>query len=246
MQLHHLIFRFTLFSFLIFVFSVGVAQPTVNHSYFFTDHSLKATRAILSLQERDHALWNSVSEGQEFFENTPIRFMLNDDERDVRDMSARERIVFGGYLGLQIGNLITSVNISPTLGYLLTNRLTAGIGGTYQYYRDRGWGTSADFTSSTHIYGGSVYARYLIFRQFFAHVEYEALNLDSQIGFSPATGANPNDSRYWEYNYFAGGGYRTPLGPKVFLNLMILYNFNDSSAVYYQNPIFRFGVDVRL
>jgi hypothetical protein len=164
-----------------------------------------------------------------------------DDEKDVKDMSTRERIFVGGYIGLQFGT-ITSVNISPTIGYRLSNKLSAGVGGTYQYYRNRGWLLVSDVSYSTHIYGGSVFARYLITRQFFAHGELEALNLDSRIGFS----ANPSENRFWERNYFLGGGYRQALGPRTFLNIMLLYNFNNNSVIYYQNPIFRFGLDVRM
>ncbi|MFW5757670.1 MAG: hypothetical protein ACOCUQ_02485 [Bacteroidota bacterium] len=238
--------RISVSVFLIFSFGFSSAQNQGVNSSPKTDLLFHSTLNGFSLYETDHVLWKSDADFQKTFENSGFDFVLLDDERDVKEMSTRERIIFGGYLGLQIGNLITSVNISPTIGYLITNRLTAGLGGTYQYYRDRGWGSSVDFSTSTHIYGGSVYTRYLVFRQIFAHLEFEALNLDSQMGFSPATGANPNDERYWEYNYFAGGGYRAPLGPKVFLNLMVLYNFNTSSVVYYQNPVFRFGVEVRM
>lgn len=167
---------------------------------------------------------------------------IADDEEKVRDLPTRERIYVGGYIGLQIGT-ITAIVVSPTVAYRFTNRYTMGLGGTYQYYRDRGWGVSPEFSASTNIFGGSVFARYNVTRQFFAHTEFEALNLDSQMGFG--TGSSL-DGRFWEYNYFAGGGYRTPLGPRAYLNLMILYNFNPESVVHYQNPVFRFGLDVRL
>ena len=164
-----------------------------------------------------------------------------DDEKDVRDLPTRERIFIGGYLGLQIGT-ITSINISPTIGYLITNQLSAGVGGTYQYYRNRGWLLINNISYSAHIYGGSVFARYRITRNIFAHVELEALNLDSRIGFD----VQREESRFWERNYFVGGGYRQELGPRTFLNVMLLYNFNSNSVIYHQNPIFRFGIDVSI
>ncbi|TVQ92315.1 MAG: hypothetical protein EA393_03950 [Bacteroidetes bacterium] len=164
------------------------------------------------------------------------------DEEDVRDLPTRERIFVGGYIGLQIGT-VTAIVVSPTIAYRFTNRLTMGLGGTYQYYRDRGWGISPEFSSSTNIFGGSAFARYSITPQFFGHIEYEALNLDSQMGFSLDS---TNEDRFWEHNFFAGGGYRAPLSPRAFLNLMVLYNFNSESVVYYQNPILRIGLDVRL
>jgi hypothetical protein len=168
----------------------------------------------------------------------------DDDEVDVRDLPIRERIFVGGNLGLQISNINTSVVISPMVGFRFTNRFSSGMNLTYQYYRDRGWGNLAGFTSVTHIYGGSVFVRYRVTRQFFAHAEYEALNLDSQMAWQLNTPGS--EGRFWEQNYFLGGGYRAPLGARANLNLMLLYNFNNSSVVYFQNPIFRLGVDVRL
>lgn len=169
--------------------------------------------------------------------------IAQEEEEDVKDLPTRERIFLGGNIGLQISNINTMVNVSPIIGYRLTNRLSPGIGLTYQYYRDSGWANQSGFTAVSHIYGGSAFARYRILPQLFAHVEFEALNLDSQMGFRTEP---DRDSRFWEYNYFVGGGYRAFLGGRTHLNLMLLYNLNSSSVVYYQNPIFRIGVDVRL
>lgn len=172
----------------------------------------------------------------------PLALKAEEDE-DVKELPTRERIFLGGNIGLQISNINTMVVVSPIIGYRLTSRLSPGIGLTYQYYRDSGWANQSGFSAVTHIYGGSAFARYRIFPQLFAHVEFEALNLDSQMGFRTEP---DRDSRFWEYNYFVGGGYRAFLGGRTHINLMLLYNLNNSSVVYYQNPIFRIGVDVRL
>lgn len=170
-----------------------------------------------------------------------LPLMAGDDEEDVRDLPTRERIYVGGYVGFQVSDINMMVNISPMISYRLTNRLTSGVGLTYQYYRESS--ILGDFTFSTHIYGAQVFTRYSITRQFFAQVEYDALNLESnQLGV-----ANQDDeSRFWEHNYFVGGGYRAPLSSRAFLNLLVLYNLNSNSAVYFQNPVLRVGVDVRL
>lgn len=173
----------------------------------------------------------------------PISVFADDEEPDVRDMRTRERIMVGGNLGLQISNINTMVVVSPTIAYRLTNRITPGVGLTYQYYRSTGWGRFSDFTNVTHMWGGSFFTRFNITRQFFAHAEVEALNLDSQMAWRTDPDRN---TRFWEYNYFVGGGYRAPLGPRANLNLMILYNLNENSMVYFQNPTFRFGIDVSL
>jgi hypothetical protein len=173
--------------------------------------------------------------------------LFADEDDDVRDLPIRERILLGGNLSLQIGNINTYVVISPNIGYRLTNRLTSGLGLTYQYYRNTGLGAMTGSTSVLHIYGGSLFTRYHILPYIFAHAEYEALNLDSQMGWLVNPETQGSQTRFWEHNYLLGGGYRARLGERASLNLMLLYNFNQNSLVYHgQNPIFRFGIDVRM
>jgi hypothetical protein len=50
---------------------------------------------------------------------------------------------------------VTNVNILPQIGYRLTPRLTTGIGGNFQYFRDSRF-PPIDFM----IYGGNAFTRY--------------------------------------------------------------------------------------
>jgi len=156
------------------------------------------------------------------------------EDIDVRDLSYKERIFVGGYIGLQFGSY-TFIDVSPLAGYRITNRISAGIGGTYQYMNDNYWGYG-----STNIFGGSLFARISIIPQLFVHGEFEMLNLES--GYFTE---NP-EKRFWEENYLLGLGYRQKISEKSSFNIMLLYNFNQDSYVYYQNPIFRFSIEVGL
>ncbi len=157
-------------------------------------------------------------------------------EPNVREMSPRERIFVGGYLGLQIGNIHSTVGLHLHGGYLLTNRLSAGVGGNYQYNNFR-W---LNDSYSSHIYGANAFMRFRVVSGFFLHAEYERLNLQSYLPDKP-----PEDRpRVTEDNYLLGVGYAIPLSGRVRLNLLMLYDLEDNSQVYFDNPFFRVGVDV--
>ncbi|MBK7910954.1 MAG: hypothetical protein KA193_12825 [Bacteroidia bacterium] len=142
-----------------------------------------------------------------------------------------DRVFFGGNFGLQFGTQ-TIIEIAPIVGYRLTDRLAAGVGGKYIYYRYR----SAPFEYSTNMYGGSVFARYNILENLFAYTEYEILNLDAPDPLNPYRLRRTNVT-----SVFVGGGYRQMLGNNSSLNLMLLYNLNESTNSPYQNPIIRIG-----
>ncbi len=157
--------------------------------------------------------------------------------RSVRDMSPSERIFVGGFLGLQIGTF-TAISIHLHGGYRITDRFSAGLGGNYQYTRDSFWGESL----SSHVYGSNVFARFDVVANFFVHGEYERIQVRSYRSLT-----NPGErTTLIEDNYFLGLGYGLQASGRVRLNLLMLYNFNDESRVYLDNPFFRVGVDIFL
>jgi hypothetical protein len=141
-----------------------------------------------------------------------------------------DRLTFGGHLGLQFGNQ-TYVEVAPLVGYRITERLIAGIGLKYIYYKfdDR------YLVYSDHLYGGGPFARYLIFEELFVHVEHEVLNM-RVYDYLTRTFQRKNIS-----SVFVGGGYRQMIGDNSAIELMLLYNINESINSPYINPIFRVG-----
>lgn len=141
-----------------------------------------------------------------------------------------DKIYFGGNLGLQFGTS-TFIDISPLVGYRITDKISAGVGVTYQYYhyKDRVY----DF--QTNVYGGRVFGRYLITENLFAHAEYEYLNLEA-FDFQRR--------RVDVGSSMAGGGYIQHIGANSSLVAMILYNFTESVYSPYQNPIIRIGFNI--
>jgi hypothetical protein len=140
-----------------------------------------------------------------------------------------DRLILGGNLGLQFGSTFTVIEVSPTLGYRLTDRYIAGIGARYIYFRERLFGSNFE----TNIYGGSIYNQYFFIENLFGHAEYEILSLQSRQART--------ENRLDVHSIFIGGGYRSQLGTNSFGMIMILYNINESVHSPYTNPIIRVG-----
>ncbi len=63
-----------------------------------------------------------------------------------------KRIVLGGTVGMGFGNY-TNINVSPQIGYMVTDYLTLGGGVSYNYYGEK------DYDYSRNYLGANLYAR---------------------------------------------------------------------------------------
>lgn len=142
-----------------------------------------------------------------------------------------DHIFTGGNFGLQFGTQ-TIVELAPQLGYKFTDNFAAGIGIKYLYYKIN----NSYYNYSTNIYGGSVFARHIIFDELFVHAEVEMLNLEV-----------PDLYRFVRRDVtsvFLGGGYRQMIGENSSVNFLVLYNVNETLYSPYRNPIIRVGFGI--
>lgn len=163
---------------------------------------------------------------------------FSQSEEDISDAGLKDRIYFGGNLGLQFGT-ITNIEVSPLVGYRFTNDFSAGMGITYIYFKQKIAGFD-DF--ETNIYGYRFFARHNLQEQFYATAEYENLSLEFR---------NSNDfsvRREWVPGAFVGGGYFQPIGRRAGFNIAVLYNvLYDAQKSPYNSPwVFRLGLTAGL
>ena len=146
-----------------------------------------------------------------------------------------DKIYFGGNLGMQFGT-ITQIDLSPLVGYRITDALSAGVGLSYQYYRDDRW-SFGDL--ETNIYGWKVFGKYFFYEDLFAQVENEMLNLETK--YFDVLNKYPNQDRFWLNCFMVGGGYRQRIGEKSSVSITALWNLNQTANTPYSNPIIRIG-----
>ncbi len=147
-----------------------------------------------------------------------------------------DKVYFGGGFGFNAGTNFTNISVSPLVGYKITDRLSAGISITYQYndYKN----VDASFTH----YGGGLFSRFMITRQFFATAEYEYLTIEF-----PTSADFKNTDREGFSSMFVGGGFAQPIGRNASFTIIGLYNllYEDTGNSPYDNPfIVRAGFNV--
>jgi len=161
-------------------------------------------------------------------------FAQDNPEYSPQEYNLKSHLYFGGGLGLQFGSM-TLIEISPLVGYKVTPKLSIGVSPTYKYYHYKAYYGS----TSTNVFGGSIFSRYSIFENIFAHVEYETLFYNIQEPGYPTTRLQFN-------SFFVGGGYNQRIGGNSAMYILLLWNLNDTPDSPYVNPIIRVGFSVGL
>jgi hypothetical protein len=150
----------------------------------------------------------------------------------------KERLFYGGSLGLQFGG-ITDIQLSPVVGFWLLPRLSVAIGPNYRFYKD--------YAGRTDIIGGSAYSQIVIIQDLnnliplgmhygiFLQAEDELLSLESLYWKFPPV----KSDRFYVNTPMAGAGLSQPLGRRASLNLVVLWALTESGYPIYSNPEIR-------
>lgn len=143
----------------------------------------------------------------------------------------RDRLFFGGNVGLSFGSL-TFIQIAPLVGVRLTDKLGVGLGPSYSYYSDRR-DSRLKFTTETS--GGRAFAQYRVHESIMLYSEYELLSMEvPDLLYTRLERRNIN-------SLFVGGGYLAPIGQRSAVMISVLYNVLEDSFSPYDNPVFRTG-----
>ncbi len=168
----------------------------------------------------------------------PVLAQIDESNYDSYALPYKNSYFTGGSLGLQFGSVVM-IDVSPQIGFFPLEHISLGAGFTYQYISDRRYNPRYDIN----VYGGRAFTRlYLpIFESLFAHIEYEYMAYRTNM-------FNVNGDMEWikMNNFFVGPGYRQRIGGRSAINLMVLWNFNESEYSLYSNPVIRIGADIGL
>lgn len=140
-----------------------------------------------------------------------------------------DRLFWGGNIGAWVGNP-TFVDVSPLIGYKVTDKFSVGVGAIYNYYSYR----YNNYKYSVNFYGAKVMARYFILENVYLQAGYDRINRDNPYSLKP-------NARIWIENILVGGGLRYPVSDNIYCAASALWNLNDTPLSPYPNPIIQIG-----
>ena len=150
--------------------------------------------------------------------------------------------------GLMLGS-INQIEVSPALGYYLTDRLSAAAGFNYEFYSQTRTYLNQP-AIKTNIYGPRVFARYTVFQNLgdflpvgihtalFAHTEFVSNSLEKKYFVYPNYSEK---GRFWYSTFLVGGGISQTASERLRVNVLVLWDTDPGDIPLYSNPIIRFG-----
>ena len=128
-------------------------------------------------------------------------------------------VYYGGTLGFNFFGDVFSISVQPLVGYKFTPKLSGGITFIYQYFRDNRFDPSLTY----HNYGGTVFSRYRIIPQLYAHAEFAYISYDFVTGREAVP------------FLLLGGGYSQRIAPTAWAYVQVLFDVIQDSKSPYKN-----------
>lgn len=157
------------------------------------------------------------------------------------------RLIVGGTLGFGMGDRVLAFNIAPMVGYRITDKLAAGVGFGYQYYKERDaiyledlHGNRSFYDFRANMISASVWSRYLILEKLFVHAEYEHNFFSFDDYRFDQQGNGTIETFKQKLNVpclLLGIGYRQPIGENASIYLMGFYDVLQRDYSPYRGSI---------
>lgn len=163
----------------------------------------------------------------------------------VQKAKFKDRLLYGGVLGLQFGTL-TLIDVAPMVSYKLTPSIETGIGLTYKYYQYKDFYynqyTNERFDLKSNIFGGSLFSRFHILNPFFAHIEFERLMYNYDEVYFSGTQMIREPAHTYINGFLVGGGLKQRISDRSYFFIQALWDIIQEDMSPYSNPVMRMGV----
>lgn len=153
-------------------------------------------------------------------------------EQKKKQEKKTNNVYYGGSIGLSFGNYFR-IAVMPLVGYKINPKLSGGARIVLEYIEDKRYDPKLTSTN----YGGSVFGRYRLIPQLYAHAEFAYLSYKYKI-------SSVESDRTWVPYLLVGGGYIQPISPRAAAFVEVLVDvINDKNSPYERwNPWISVGV----
>ena len=155
----------------------------------------------------------------------------------------KDRFYVGGWLGASFGDVVSSVQVAPELGFIVVPKFHLGGSLVYRYRKDKRF----DPDLSTTDLGGSLFGRYFVYAPIFLQAGVEQLNWD-YIANDPI-GGELTTINADHTAILVGPGFALPIAPSAATYMTFLYdvNYDNEGPNPYDRPwMIRVGVGIGL
>lgn len=165
----------------------------------------------------------------------------NTSNSTMNPPAAENRWYYGGNIGFNFWNDYFYLGVYPLVGYKVTPKLSVGAKIGYAYISDDRYEPLPALKTSN--YGGSLFTRYRIIPQIYAHAEFAYWSYENAINL---TSQGYDTERVWVPYLLLGGGYSQNIGPNVWLFAEVLFDvINDENSPYESGePFVSFGAGI--
>lgn len=157
-------------------------------------------------------------------------------------LKLKDRFYFGGWLGASFGDVISSAQVAPEVGYIVVPKFHLGGSLVYRYRKDERF--DPDLTTTD--IGGALYGRYFVYSPFFLQGGVEQLSYDFPVQLPDGAIDVLEDDHT---AVLVGPGFAIPMGPRAATYMTFLYdlNYDSEGPNPYDRPwMIRIGVGVGL
>lgn len=145
-----------------------------------------------------------------------------------------EKITFGGNIGGGFGDPAFA-DLSPTIGYRVSEKLELGLGPSYSYFRFK----NDNFRGDDHLYGGRIYSQFRVYKTLSLRGEVESM----RVGLADSTLNDGSNAKEWQIAPLAGASVQFKFLGRVNFQFTLLYNpLHEDGRSWRATPwVTRFG-----
>ncbi len=181
------------------------------------------------------SLFSFCSDSFLFAQNDSTYFSLPQNKKQDKKNAFKwsDNMIFGGNFTFFTSTRYTFIELSPIIGYRISNMILIGAGPVYNYYSQYLYNSRYTFD----IYGFRTLGRIYLLEGLFFQTGWDILNRSIYT----IQNNTLQKERMWVQNIWVGGGIRYMVGANSYMFTSILYNLNQNNYSPYPNPYIQIG-----